>query len=205
MNRKGENFMNRSLQIVTTTLSAACVLLAAPTRAQGPLDICDHVWPEQPFVVSERKQTVQLNELGIEIQIPDNYRTLVSSAEVADVMSAPEYDYVQCMIENQVPTVPDVIAISFVKGDLLSEQQLVEQMESHANSRFGIKRMLGETQVAEQQAFVYIEQGIDKTLTVRVNYPNRDASLAISTYVNQEDEVVLEQQLTEILSSLTFL
>lgn len=197
--------MKLTQQVTTAIFSAMSLLLVSPAMAQVDMTVCDYVWPEEPFVVSDQKQTVQLDEIGIQLDIPDNYRVREEAASYASVMSEPEYDYVQCMTENRVPTTPDVIDISFAKAEPLSEQQLLERLANDADSRVGIKRILGQTSVAGQRAFIYVQQGMNTDLVVRISYPDQEADLVVSTYLSNDGEVVLQQQLTEMLSTLAFL
>jgi hypothetical protein len=197
--------MKESIQIAAAIFSTISLTLAVPAIAQSPEEVCDQVWPDEPFLASNNSRTVQIDTVGIQIDIPENYRTLVRATGTASVLPPSGYDYAQCMITNQVPASLDVIDVFFYKDAPVSEALLRNQLSSDRNSRHGIKRILGETTVAGQQAFIYVEASTDTNLVVHFNYPDQSASLAISTYINEDGEVILQEQLTQVLSSLSFL
>lgn len=195
------------------TLASALSLLVAPATGQMTLEqrqadlqqrirACTHLSRSENSPPVPASRPLELSSLGVSIEIPENYRAMARSSEAVSVLTPESYEYSQCMIENRVPSSVDVYSVGLYISEPVSEAMLYEEMA--ANRRFGVKRVLGTQEVGGREALVYIHEGMYTMLVVRINYPDRDASLVISTDVS-DDELPMQETFERVLTSLRFL
>lgn len=178
----------------------------AQQRWQADLDrrtqACAHLEGFEDSPPAQASRPLELEALGISIEIPENYRAMARSAHSADIFAPESYIAVQCGIESQVPTSIDEFSVTFYIGESTSKEMLFR--ESLGDRRSGVTRLLGTSTVDGREAFVYIREGLHKDLIVRVNYTDRDESLLISTTI-YDNELPMKETFERVLSSLRFL
>ena len=145
-------------------------------------------------------RTLQLNGLGIEADVPENFRAMARARDTVLILPPEDYDYLQCMFENRVPTAPAVQDVLIYRTEPASEALI----RSQSGGRFGT-RFLRETVIAGQPAFVYTSGGMTNDLVVRINYPDQQASLIVSAEIVGDNQVPMQETMERILASLKFL
>lgn len=199
---------------LTALGSALSLLIAAPAIGQTTVEqrqtdferrsqACVHLDGAGSSPPAQASRPLELDRLGISIEIPENYRAMARSANFASILTPESYSYSQCMIENRVPTSIDVYSVALYLSEPTSEELLNQEIRS--NRRFGVKRLLESRIVGGREAFVYIHEGMYDSLVVRINDPNRDESLVISTDISGDDELPMQETFERVLASLKFL
>lgn len=145
-------------------------------------------------------RTIQLDELGIEVDIPENFRVTMPATNAVSIMPPGEYEYLQCMIETQAPTAPDALGVFLYQKEPTSEALI----RSESGGRFGTQ-FLREEVIAGQQAFIYTRGGMTTSLIFHINYPDQETSLVIDTEIGNDNTVYMQETLDRILSTLRFL
>jgi len=181
---------------------ASLLLSANLLVANSPADqlrFCQDFTAEGLSQPAQSNRTLRLDQLGIQIDVPENFRAMDKGDSVS-ILAPEEYDYLRCMYENQVRTTPDATEVVMYQGELTSEALL----RSQSGDRFG-SQFLREAVIDNQPAFIYTQDGMRDGLVVRINYPDRQTSLIIWTPLVDGDQVPMQETLERILSTLTFL
>lgn len=180
-------------------LFSATSLIANSSTDQ--MQICADAVQALPSQPEQSSRTLQLDNLGIEVDIPKNFRTMRHAQDLVSVMPPADYSYFQCLVENQVRTAPYLHSVLLYQDVPASEALILTQSSGRIRNRF-----LTEETVNGQQAFIYtVTGGMNDNLVVRINYPDQQRSLVISTNLENGDEVPMEETLERILASIRFL
>lgn len=184
---------------IAASLLLSTNLLLANASPRELLGRCAHLNVASVAEPAQSSRTLQLDELGIEIEIPENFRAMKRSADAVLVLPPEDYDYLSCMMENRVPTAPSVLDVLIYQTEPASEALI----RSQAGGRFGT-RFIREEVVAGQPAFIYTAGGMTNDFVVRINYPDQQASLIVSAEIKGNNQVPMQETMTRILSSLQF-
>lgn len=194
--------MKLSWCVVACLSLALNPLVAKNAIAQSDrLFMCDSISDSSQFESpSADNREIQLDSLGVTFNIPENYRTVLQRGNHVSVLEPNGYDYLQCLMENRVPERYSILSVEIYQDELLiSEEQL------QSETRPFIPQLHGTALVDGQEAFIYTADGLQNRIFVRVNYPDRSASIIVSTDVVEDNWMPHRQEILErIVSTLIF-
>ncbi|MGB3788498.1 MAG: hypothetical protein WA949_10850 [Phormidesmis sp.] len=188
-----------SLSSALATLLLSANLLAADPSVEQ-IRFCESLTADGWSQPARASRTLRLDGLGIEVDIPENFRAMRTHGNSVSILAPEEYDYVQCIDEIQLRGDPVFVQVVLDQDEPTSEALI----RSQSGEAMG-PQLLGKTVVDGQPAFIYSIGGMTDGLVVRINYPDQEASLVIWTPLEDDNQVPMQETVERILSTLTFL